>query len=232
MKISWLGHSCFEIQHKGCSLIIDPYKPGKVPGLKPLDVSADQVWCSHDHDDHNYINAVKLKTVKLHSDVKSDGESAVGSCVEDRMGGHVENPFQMEVIETWHDDCQGSKRGKNKIHIISADGIRIAHFGDLGCRLTDQQVKQLGSLAAVMFPVGGIYTLDALQAKQELDRLNPTVILPMHYRGETFGFPELGELDVFLSLYDKALVKRYKGHDIEILRDNEKQIAVLLPRQA
>ena len=25
MEISWLGHSCFKISHKGYSVVIDPY---------------------------------------------------------------------------------------------------------------------------------------------------------------------------------------------------------------
>lgn len=207
MKITWLGHACFEIQHKGYSIILDPYKPGKVPGLKSLKVRAHKVLCSHDHDDHNYEPAVEI------------------------IKDNLEEPFKIEVIDTWHDEVQGAKRGKNKIHILSADGIRVAHMGDLGCFLTKEQVVQLGSLDAIMIPIGGVYTLDATEAKTELDKLDVKVILPMHYRSENFGFDEIGDLSMFTRQYDNSLVKEYHHSSIEIQKGEGQEIAVLQPKQ-
>jgi len=207
MKITWLGHACFEIEQKGFSIVIDPYKPGKVPGLKPLKLKAHQVLCSHGHDDHNNEAAVEI--------------------IKDNTG----NPFTIEIIETWHDAEQGTRRGKNKIHIFSADGLRIAHMGDLGCPLTEEQITRFGELDAVMFPVGGTYTLDAKEAKTELDKLNVKTIIPMHYRRGSFGFPEIGDLSMFTELYDTSLVKEYKGSTLEIQKKQEQEIAILQPQQ-
>jgi L-ascorbate metabolism protein UlaG (beta-lactamase superfamily) len=203
MQITWYGHACFEIEHEGYSVVLDPYKPGKVPGLKPLVMRAHQVLCSHNHDDHNYVAAVEV------------------------IANSMINPFTIESLETWHDEVKGAKRGKTLIHILSAAGLRVAHLGDLGCPLTEVQMRQLGALDAVMIPIGGVYTLNAVQAKTELDKLKVSLILPMHYRSEGFGFAELGELSLFTDLYDQAMVNRYTASNIAISKRSGTEIAIL-----
>ena len=60
IKIEWFGHSCFRISYDGFSAVIDPYEDGYIPGLKPLRLSADAVYCSHGHGDHNAKELVEL----------------------------------------------------------------------------------------------------------------------------------------------------------------------------
>ena len=60
MEISYIGHSCFKIDSKGRSIVLDPYKDGSVPGLSPVRVKADAVFCSHGHPDHNAVECVGL----------------------------------------------------------------------------------------------------------------------------------------------------------------------------
>lgn len=57
MKLQYLGHACFLVE--GC-LVIDPYKDGSVPGLKPLRVKAAKVICTHGHADHSGVECVEL----------------------------------------------------------------------------------------------------------------------------------------------------------------------------
>lgn len=94
MQISWLGHSCFKISHDGYSLVIDPYDLTNA-NYPPMSTSADAVLCSHEHRGHNYRAGVKLS------------------------GTARECPYEVTVIDTFHDTNYGSLRGKNKIHIIN-----------------------------------------------------------------------------------------------------------------
>ena len=52
MKLIWNGHSCFTLATEAGTLVIDPYEDGSVPGLSPLHLEADAVYCSHEHRDH------------------------------------------------------------------------------------------------------------------------------------------------------------------------------------
>ena len=141
MKLIWNGHSCFTLATEAGTLVIDPYEDGSVPGLSPLHLEADAVYCSHEHRDHGNRAAVAL----------SGKPCAV----------------EVEELATWHDEVQGAKRGPNTMRIFSAEGLRVAHLGDLGCGLTPEQAEALSGLDALLIPVGGFYTIDAGQAKAQ-----------------------------------------------------------------
>ena len=201
MKIKWYGHAYFEIVSNGYSVVIDPYSPNSVPGLSMPRVDANKVLCTHEHHDHNNKKGVRI--------VKSN------TC-----------PFRFSTLKTYHDDENGARRGKNSIFILESAGIRVAHFGDLGCMPSDEQLESLRGLDAVMIPVGGYYTLDASLAAELIRRIEPKVIIPMHYRSEAFGYGVLGTVDEFIDLLDGYECYEY-GQSIEISADAEEQIAVL-----
>ena len=201
MKIKWYGHACFKIISGNYSVVIDPYSPNSVPGLSPLRLKADKVLCTHDHHDHNAKDAVEL--------IKNSA-----------------SPFKYATVKTFHDEVGGEKRGKNSIYILEAEGLRVAHFGDLGCIPTDEQLNTIGNLDAAMIPVGGYYTIDAKTAKLILSKLDVKVIIPMHYRNGDVGYGVLDTLDTFESLITDRPAFDY-GDEIEIAVDTEKQLAVL-----
>ena len=80
MKISYYGHSCFVLESAGWRICLDPY-PETMRGYAPLAIEADEVYCSHDHFDHHYVQAVRLS-----------GRNA------------AESPFKVTALSSWHDD--------------------------------------------------------------------------------------------------------------------------------
>ena len=133
ITVRWLGHACFKVEKGAYSVVLDPYAPGSVPGLPDIRTDANLVLCSHGHSDHGCAEAVALRPAQ--------------DC-----------PFSVTKIETFHDACGGAQRGPNTIHVLEADGMRIAHFGDLGCALTDAQANALQGVDVALIPVGGFYT--------------------------------------------------------------------------
>lgn len=200
MKITWLGHSCFKIESNGYSIITDPFEDGYVPGFDNIRGSANEVLCSHYHNDHGAKECVTL--------IK-----------------RAASPFTIEVLDTFHDDKQGTLRGENVIHIISDGIVKIAHFGDLGCMLTKEQLEKLKNLDAVLIPVGGFYTIDANEAKNIVNLIAPKVVIPMHYKSDSFGFDVLATADDYASLCDDVVY--YDTNSIEISTGSEKQTAIL-----
>lgn len=203
MKITWLGHSCFKIGSQGYEIILDPYEDGSVPGLRPVREQADQVLCSHGHGDHCGTEGVTL-----------------------RQGAAAR--IAVEAISTWHDDRQGALRGPNTIHILDDGQCRVAHLGDLGCELTPKQKEKLCGLTALLIPVGGHYTIDAIQAKRLADELAPTVVVPMHYRQEGVGFQVIGTVGEFTKLCNDVVI--YSGSELEVTPQTVGQTAVLQPK--
>ena len=188
MKIKYLGHSCFQIFSETQSVVIDPYSDGSVPGLEPLRVKANAVYCSHQHADHNGVSCVEF-----------DGE---------------DTDFARTQIASWHDDQQGALRGPNTIQVFECDDKRIAHLGDLGCDLDDEQRAQLQDLDVLMIPVGGYFTIDAKQAAKIVLKLKPKCVIPMHYKGENFGYDVLATVDDFLALVPGA--QKIDADEIEL----------------
>ena len=201
MKIIWNGHSCFTLDTAQGAVALDPYGDGSVPGLAPLHLTADLVLCSHGHRDHGAREAVTLTGRPL--------------------------SLQVEELPTFHDPEGGALRGPNTIHILSAEGLRVAHLGDLGCGLTPEQSERLTGLDALMLPVGGYYTIDAKQARALADALKPRVVIPMHYRSPDFGYEVIGPLADYLALCRADSVVRYPGNTLELTKDTPAQTAVL-----
>lgn len=199
MKLTWLGHACFRLDTDCGSVVMDPFRDGSVPGCRNIRETADMVLCSHEHGDHGARECVTLT-----------GQ---------------EPAFRVDRIPCFHDDVKGAKRGNNIIHIIEADGFRVAHFGDLGHMLSSEQIQTLGKLDLAMIPVGGFYTIDAQAAKQLVDALNVRVVVPMHYRSARFGLGAIELLDEFTALCGD--VRTYQGNNLTLTQDMPKQTAVL-----
>ena len=206
MKITWLGHACWRLEDGGYSVVLDPFAPGSVPGCPDVDTSADAVYCSHGHGDHNYTAGVKI--------VPSGAA-----------------PFAVTEIACYHDEMHGSRRGNNVIRVLDSGAVRAVHLGDLGHMLNEEQIAAIGRCDVLMIPVGGFFTIDAKTARDVAEKLDARVILPMHYSGPGFGYDVIAPVENFLKLYDTALIRRYDGNEITVDASTPHQVAVLsLPR--
>ena len=179
MKITYYGHSCFTLETAGYTIALDPYDE-HVPGYTPLDIEACAVYCSHGHSDHCAIDKVRL------------------------VPGGENDPFDIVEMETYHDDCEGEKRGTNWMRIFEAEGIRVAHLGDLGCELDPEEASELSGVDVLLIPVGGYYTIDAKQAKAIVEQVRPRIVIPMHYRTGNKGFDVIADVRDFLELCENV----------------------------
>lgn len=176
IKIEYLGHSCFRLNDE---LVIDPYRDGSVPGLPPLRVSAAKVICSHEHADHSGLECVEV-----------DGSRGCG--------------FKILEVPSFHDDAGGILRGPNTIFVISRDGEKLVHLGDLGHFPNEEQLAAISGADYLLIPVGGHYTIDAKTAVEICLAAQPKCIIPMHYRTAESGYSEIAEASEFLKLCEEA----------------------------
>ena len=129
-----------------------------------------------------------------------------------------------------HDDVKGERRGENQITILGDGKTRLAHMGDLGCEPEPEQLEQLKGVDVLLLPVGGHYTIDAAQAADLVKKIEPRIVVPMHYRDdeEGFGFDVLGKVEEFLEKMDS--IKKEAGSELETDEAQEAQVIVLRPR--
>ncbi len=98
--------------------------------------------------------------------------------------------------------------GQNVVMCFEVDGIKLCHLGALGHVLTDDQLKQIGKVDILMVPVGGVSTLPVEDAREVCKRINPQIILPMHYRSERLLEPTWAPIDDFFADRKKKTIER------------------------
>jgi L-ascorbate metabolism protein UlaG (beta-lactamase superfamily) len=180
LKITWLGHSCFRIEDvSGRVVVTDPFD--EAVGYPLPRIRADAVTVSHDHHDHNNVEAVggRPEVVKGPGEKEAAGIRFLGTA-------------------TYHDERGGKKRGTNTIFSFEMDGVRICHLGDLGHLLGEKEASALGEVDVLMIPDRPVYTLDAEGAKKVVGQIKPKVAIPMHFMTPALTF-EVESADRFLS---------------------------------
>ena len=184
MRIAWYGQACFRLIGKTnngnkITIITDPFS--KEIGLTPPRGGADIITVSHDHYDHNNVKA-------------PGGEPFV-----------IEGPGEYDVkgifikgIYSFHDNSQGKERGVNTVYVLKIEDMKICHLGDIGQKeLSNEQVDQIGDIDILMIPVGGIYTINGNEAVQIINQLEPSIVIPMHYKIPKLKI-KLNNVDKFL----------------------------------
>jgi len=178
MQMKWMGHSCFLITAEdGTRIITDPYDvksyAGSLSYVSLQGMEADIVTISHmTHPDHNHFEAIGGNR----RIVRRAGERDVGTV-------HIVG------VNSFHDDAKGSERGMNVIFILTIDGLRVCHLGDLGHVLTEGNVRGMGQVDVLLVPVGGYFTIDSSQADQVVSMVKPRIAIPMHYKTDRCSFP-------------------------------------------
>lgn len=185
MEIYYLGHSSFRIKGKEASLVTDPFDSNlaKDIGENFPKVEAQVVTISHHHADHMAAGLV-------------GGDPFI-----------VEGPGEYEVkgisifgSTSYHDEKAGKELGENTIYLIEMEGIRICHLGDLGEMLSEKKLEEIDGVDILMIPIGGAgYTLDPKSAVELITKIEPKIVLPMHYKttASKGDFVKLANLEDF-----------------------------------
>jgi len=54
--------------------------------------------------------------------------------------------------------------------LIEAEGLKILHLGDLGHKLSEKQLEEVGEVNVLMVPVGDVFSLDQKKQRRRLER--------------------------------------------------------------
>jgi L-ascorbate metabolism protein UlaG (beta-lactamase superfamily) len=177
-SLTWFGQSTFLLKTSaGLVVLLDPMSAVVGYALTPID-GVDVVTISHEHADHNNAMLANGSPIVLRGLTGIEWNK-----IDQTIKG-----ARLRTVNTYHDNAQGSARGKNAVFVLEMDGLRIAHLGDLGHLLSADQLKEIGAVDAVMIPVGGTYTLDGKAATEVMAQLKPKIVIPMHYKPQ--GVPQ------------------------------------------
>lgn len=218
MQIQWFGQSYFKIQSKNSgeeiTIATDPYNENC--GLKVQKFPADIVTISHNHDDHNNLDAIKGEPfiIKTPGEYETKGVFIYG-------------------IPAFHDNKNGEERGNIVIFKINTENITIVHLGDLGHDLNTDLLDRIGNVDILLLPIGGTYTIDAKKANEIVSIIEPRIVIPMHYDIPGLKFKSGEKLDSVDKFLKESGLPSEKMDKFKILKKDlppdETKVIILNP---
>jgi L-ascorbate metabolism protein UlaG (beta-lactamase superfamily) len=194
MELQWYGQSAFRLFDGERTVFIDPFDDmssmaghGVRWDYPPIEgVTADLLLVTHEHFDHNGVDAIGGDPVVLR-----------------RAGTHESPVGEVVGIASEHDDVAGTQRGPNALYVFSFGGMRVAHIGDLGQReLRREQLAALGEVDLLLVPVGAGPTIGPDEAMAIAETTQARLVVPMHYRTERISFLE--PVDATLERFERV----------------------------
>ncbi|MEK9131077.1 MAG: MBL fold metallo-hydrolase [Patescibacteria group bacterium] len=198
MQISWHGLSCFSLTvssiNGDATLVVDPYQAEV--GLKlSRTLAADVVAMTHGGDDANNAEAV--------------GPTSHGApFVIDMAGEYEAKGIFVHAIDVG---------GHQRILLIEAEGMSVAHLGAINRELTNDELEALSNVDILLVPIGGGRFLSPKMAVEVIAQIEPRIVIPYAYAVD--GLKEkLEPLDAFCKAL--GVCKRENVSKLKISRKN------------
>ncbi len=150
----------------------------------PKGVKADVVLITHSHPDH--FNASKVRSllkpgtrVVFPASMKRSGADR-GLATDALVPGDTRliGPLTLTAVAAYNLKRPIHRRSQGFLgYLFTLDGLRLYHAGD-----TDL-IPEMQALVAdvALLPVGGLVTMNPVQASQAARELKAKVVVPMHY---------------------------------------------------
>ena len=212
MEIAWHGHSCFRLtERNAASIVTDPFD--KSIGLPASRLKADVVTISHDAPGHSNYGAIK-------------GARTIIGPGEYEIGGAFITGINASSTKSETD----SETFLNTAYVITYESASVCHLGDISTIPSQTQIEALGTVDVLLVPVGGGKSLNAAQAAEIISLIEPSIVVPMHYRIGNIKV-KLDPLSRFLK--EMGLGKIDSESNLKVVKSNlpeETQVRVLEPK--
>ncbi|MFD1193320.1 MBL fold metallo-hydrolase [Seohaeicola saemankumensis] len=173
VRISYLAHASFLIQTQGGLSAVTDF----TGFIGNVDMIPDVVTMNHAHSTH----WTAAPDPAIPHVLRGWGET-FGAGVE-----HYLDLGEMLVrnVSTDIRSFGGVEPRGNSIFIFEVAGLCIGHLGHLHQEPSPEQYAAIGRLDVVMAPVDGGLTLDIESMMRVVGRLRSSVVIPMHWFGES-----------------------------------------------
>jgi L-ascorbate metabolism protein UlaG (beta-lactamase superfamily) len=195
-KITWLGHSCFQITTPGGNVVlIDPWLRGnpKCPPELQDPARVDVILISHAHGDHlgdvlQLAKAHQPKIAAIYETALWLESKDVPNVTAMSKGGTVKlgditatlvNAYHSNGIEDGGKIIYGGEAGGWIVRLPG--GLTIYHAGDT-CVFGDMKlIGEIYKPDVALLPIGDLYTMGPVEASYALRLLGVHHVIPMHY---------------------------------------------------
>jgi L-ascorbate metabolism protein UlaG (beta-lactamase superfamily) len=196
MKLTYYGHSCFQVEIRGKKILFDPFITyNELAKHVVLDsVSPDYIFLSHGHEDH-IADCVSIATrtgcqvvaaFEVHAWLNKQG---VTNTHPMNTGGKWDFGFgTVKCVVAHHSSGlpDGSYGGNPMGFVFTTEEGNFYFSGDTALTLDMQLVPVWAKLDFAVLPIGDNFTMDAADGARCADFIQCSKIVGVHY--DTFGF--------------------------------------------
>lgn len=219
MKVTYYGHSCFELNISGKSLLLDPFiTPNpKAKDIKIENIKPDFMLVSHGHGDHiadavaiaHQSSPVVVSNYEIITWLEKQGvENGKGL----NHGGTFKFDFgSVKYVNAIHSSSlpDGSYGGNPGGFVIKSSDKNIYYAGDTALTMDMKLIPEELKIDVAFLPIGDCFTMGIDDAIKAADFVKCDKIIGMHYN--TFPPIEIDKADA---------VKRFKEKGKELILIN------------
>lgn len=206
MYVKWFAHASVKLQGDSLTIITDPYTPQEL-GFLPIAEPADIVIrSSADDSGHNHAEMIT-------------GNPIVVTATELEPEGETVKDIHITPIYAQESLIYKERPRDNAMYLFNLDGLRVAHLGDIGNRITEHQLASLLGIDVLIAPTGGPPTIDLADLADAVRAVKPRIMIPVHY---DLPFTKVKMLPVteFTAFFQPESVVVNPTPEIEITRAN------------
>ncbi len=197
VRLSYLDHSMFLLQGPDGTTAVTDYN-GFLGGV---DFVPDIATMNHAHSSHWTISPDPRIPHLL---------EGWGDGVSPTLHGEEVGELLVRNVPTDIRSYRGVEKYGNSIFVFETAGLCIGHLGHLHHEPDEAQYAALGRLDVVMAAVDGGMTVDLPTMIRTLERLESSIVIPMHWFGR-------GTLDRFLAgISERYVVDRRDDTSMEV----------------
>ena len=185
MKLTYLGHSAFEIETSKKKILIDPFLV-KVPNYVPQDIS--DIFVTHGHGDHlgSAIEIAKKTGAKITAVFELANYCASQGAKTNDVALGAWNKYEwgrVVPVPAFHGNStpDGKYAGPPCGFVFDIEGKKLYHAGDTSLSAEMKVIGEIYKPDISLLPIGGKYTMDIEHALIASEWLNSKTIIPMHY---------------------------------------------------
>lgn len=191
MEITWFGETCIRLRGREGVVAADAYR--SVVGPTGRGLTADIVTYSHADPDPGRVTGRGSRAAHVSGEGIVRPTSLESAFTLDAPGEYEVHEVLITGVRTFRDDAKGSLRGMNTTFIYELDGIHVAHLGDVGHLLSEEQIGEIGSVEVACVPLGS--GLSAARTAELVSQLDTRLVVPLLVGDEAAA---AAELDRFL----------------------------------